>query len=399
MDLLRKTALLVSFATLLTACGGEEKTPPVWETRLLPATPVEHIAASHDDMILDAFGDLVTLANVTTDGDPTTPAVDAHHQILLIKQATNGDLIWQSLLDYPGEVGSPYEVESDADGNLYLAGDGFVMKTDRYGQLLWQDTLDGLALSITVTDDRVYVPGNITRIYDLNGNLQLSVNNGDIYPWEVVVTDSGDIIQATWTAITRHDSYGNLIWSAPAPSDVTTKARVKLDSQENVYVSYLSNGGDSSGNTAAARLIKVSDTGSVQWNRYIPDNRRSSNYYKSGNVDLHITSDGDLLNVTSGTKGRQLTLLNSSTGQVIWEKVHNGEGRGDESHLDSSDNLYIVGSSNPQKYDADGNVLASGEMASTNTQNSLAVIGNRMYVGGVVYEDSIFKLYSAAFEN
>lgn len=399
MDLLRKASLLIATTTLLSACGSEGATqPPIWEQIVDPDTAVTHISASQADISADAFGDLVTLGSVISDADPTTPALDNLRQLFLMKQDDNGNLIWKTLMDYPADGGSPYEVESDSNGNLYLVGEDFVMKTDRYGQVLWQDTFDDLALSVTVTDDRIYVPGRITRIYDANGNLQLTIDNGDIYPWEVVIAANGDIIQATWDAITRHDTYGNLVWSSPAPNDVTTMARIQLDEQENVYVSYLSNSGDSSGNTAAARLVKVNSNGSRAWDLFIPDRRPSSNYFKSGNVALYITSDGELLNLSAGSKGRQITRVNPSNGSVIWEKVYSGEGRGSDSFLDGDDTLYVVGSSNPQKFDAGGNLLGSGEMQTTITGESLAITDSGMFVSGILSQDSILKYYTVAFE-
>lgn len=399
MDLMRKTSLVLFTTSLLAACGGQDQTsPPVWEQIELPETVTEHTSVTHGDMTTDAFGDIVTLGTATSDADPSTPALDLLRELYLMKQDSNGNLIWKTLINYPADSGTPYEVESDNNGNLYAAGEGFILKTDRYGQVQWQDTFEGLVLSITVTDDRVYVPGKITRVYDLNGNLQLTIDNNDDYPWEIRLADNGDIIQATWTAITRHDSYGNLIWSAPAPVDVTTVARIQLDSAENVYVSYLSNAGDSGASTAAARVIRVNNNGSVAWNRFIPDRRPSSNYFKSGNVALHLTSNGELLNVTAGTKGRQLTRINPANGNVIWEKVHSGHGRADDSYLDSADNLYIAGGSHPSKYDASGNLVGTGDMRSTNTRNSLTIAGNRMVVGGIVYEDSQFRFYTVAFD-
>lgn len=399
MDFIRKTSLIVAASSLLAACAGENQTaPPIWEQVVDPGTAVTHISASQADISADAFGDLVTLGSVISDADPSTPALDNFRQLFLMKQDDRGNLIWSTLLDYPVEGGSPMEVESDRNGNLYLVGEDFVMKTDRYGQVQWLDTFEDLALSITVTDDRIYVPGRTTRIYDLNGNLQLTIDNGDIYPWEVVIADNGDIIQATWTAITRHDSYGNLVWSAPAPADVTTLARIRLDAQENVYVSYLSNSGDSSSKKVAAQLIKVNANGTPAWDLFIPDRRPSSNYSKSGNVALYITANGELLNLTAGTRGRQITRINPTNGSVIWEKVYSGEGPASDSFLDSDDTLYIAGGSNPQKYDAGGNLLGTGEMRYTITGDSLAVTSSGMFVSGIVSENDVFNYYTVAFE-
>jgi len=402
MELIRKNSLVVGLVTLLAGCGGtNQEIAPDWESYVVPETPVTVFTTSNKDMTLDAYSDLVTVGNAGFDGDPTTPAYDSVHKIVLTKQDRNGNLIWQSLLDYPGERYTVYEVESDDNGNLYVVGDSFILAADSNGQLLWQDTFDGLGLSVTIKDGLVYVPARTTRIYDLNGNLQSTIDNGGIYPWEVQVTDDGSVIQATANAITRHDAQGNLIWSVNAPSDVTALARIQLDSSENVYVSYLSNNGSSGGDSAAARVVKIDTNGTQQWARFIPDNRPSSSYYKSGKVHLFLTADGDVLNVTAGTKGRQITKLNSENGQVIFEKVHSGEGEGDDAYLMGDDKLIIVGSSNPQQFDSNGNLLATGDMAQTLTRNTLAVYGSTFFVGGNVTKDAagndIRALYTAAF--
>lgn len=402
MELMRKTSLAIGLSTLLSACGGSN--PEVaadWESYVVPQGDTAPFTVTHRDLAMDAYGDLVTVGNAGFDSDPSTPAMDVEHKIVLAKQDRSGNQIWQTLLDYPTDRYTAYEVESDNNGNLYVVGDGFIMATDSYGDLLWQDQFEGLGLSVTVENDLVYVPARTTRVYDLNGNLQLSIDNGGIYPWEVKVTDDGSIIQATWDAITRHDSLGNLVWSAPAPADVTTMSMIQVDSAENVYATYLSNDGSSSGNTAAAHVVKIDSTGNQQWSRFIPDRRSSSNYYKSGKVHAFLTSDGNLLNVTAGTKGRQLTKLNSDNGQVIWEKVYSGEGVAEDAYLTSSDKLILVGSSNPQQFDANGELTATGAMAPTITKNSLAVYGNTFFVGGSVHEDAsgadTRALYTAAF--
>lgn len=402
MGLMRHTSLIFAVSSLLTACGGGETTiSPDWETKITPATTVQAFAIRHNDIAVDAFGDLVSVGEASSDADPTTSEYDVFNQLVITKQSPDGAEIWQSVLNYPnGTTGSAYEIESDQDGNLYVVGDGFIIKTDPFGQKQWEDTLDGLALSVTLTNDRVYVPGKITRIYDHDGNLQLPIDNGGIYPWEVKIAANGDIIQATRNAITRHDTLGNLIWSAPAPADVTTVGKIQLDAAENIYVSYLSNDGAPSGNKAAARLIKVSNTGQVIWNQFIPDRRRSSNYFKSGMVQLFTATNGELVNITSGSKGRQITRLNPDNGQVIWEKVHTGQGRADEVHMDALGNLYIAGSNNPQKFDANGNLVATGEMPYAGPRNSLAVIGNKMFVGGALKDsDEIWKFYTVAFSD
>lgn len=402
MENIRRTLFIASQVMLLAACGGTEvKVDAEWETYVEPETPIASFTVSHRDLALDAYGDLITVGNAGYDEDPSTPAMDTKHQIVLSKQDQNGSAIWQSLLDYPTNRYSVYEVESDVNGNLYVVGDGFILATDSNGQLLWQDSFDGLGLSVTVKNGLVYVPAKVTRIYDLNGNLQSTIDNGDIYPWEAHVTDDGSVIQATWNAITRHDAQGNLVWSAPAPGDVTTMARIQLDSSENVYVSYLSNGGSSSGDIAAANVVKIDSNGSLVWSTFIADNRPTSNYYKSGKVHLFLTTNGDVLNITAGTKGRQITKLNSNNGQVIVEKVHAGEGEADDAYLNGADKLILVGSSNPQQFDSNGELLATGAMASTITTNSLAVSGGMFFVGGAVAKDSAGNdtraLYTAAF--
>lgn len=402
MELMRKTSLAIGLSTLLTACGGSNpEVAAEWESYVVPQGDTAPFTVTHRDLSLDAYGDLVTIGNAGFDGDPSTPALDVEHKIVLAKQDRNGNQIWQSLLDYPVDRFSAYEVESDDLGNLYIVGDGFIMAANSNGDFLWQDEFEGLGLSVTIKNGLVYVPARNTRVYDLNGNLQFTIDNGGIYPWEVQVTDDGSIIQATRDAITRHDSFGNFVWSTPAPADVTTMALMQLDANDSVYVTYLTNDGASGGNVAAAHVVKVNANGQQQWDRFIADRRSSSNLFKSGKVHVFLASDGNVINVTAGTKGRQITKINSNNGQVIWDKVYNGEGEADDAYLTADDKLLLVGSSNPQQFDANGDLVATGTMASTITKNSIAVYGDTFFVGGSVHQDAAGNdtraLYTAAF--
>ncbi|MDX1693991.1 MAG: PQQ-binding-like beta-propeller repeat protein [Ketobacteraceae bacterium] len=399
-----KQIVQVSFLTtllcLLSACGGRETVAPFWEQKTQPNSTNPYKFARNFDMIADPAGDLVSLGNLTVDADPSTPALDSEHVIILTKQQPeDGSLIWESILPFPNGGFSLYEVESDDEGNLYVAGEGFVLKTDSYGQLLWQQSFEPgqmTVTSITLKNDLVYVSGHSTRIYDVHGNLQLTIDNGDIYPWEVVVTDNSDIIQATWNSITRHDAAGNLLWSVPAPDNVTTRAVVELDDQDDIYVSYVGND-DPGGTSASSKLLKISGEGDVQWTALIPDNRGTGDYFKAGKVEIYLTSDNQLLNVASGKGGRQLTRLNKDTGAMIWERVYTGEGVIDDSYLTEDDVLYVAGDSNPQSFDRNGNLMDTFAMPDSTFRNSLVMDNDRFYVAGNVYENEIFKLYTAAF--
>ena len=398
MESLRHLTLMSCTALLLTACGGEEeKQPALWETFTTQTTPESLFSARARDLTLDTYGDLITLGAVSYDSDPSTVAIDAKHDIYLMKQDRSGAVIWETTLDTPSTRITSYEVQSDYNGNLYVVGDGFIVATDPQGTLRWQDTYEDLALSVTVSGDRVYVPGRTTRIYDLDGNLELTIDNGDIYPWQVVLADNGDIIQATWNAITRHTAAGDLIWSAPAPDDVTTRASVALDDADNVYVSFLTDVGNSGGNTAAARMVKINNAGEQEWYRFIPDNRPSSNYYKSGTVHTFIASNGDVVHVTAGSKGRQITRINSDNGSVIWEKVHANTGTAHDAHLADNDQLILVGDNNPQTFDAQGNLISSYAQSSPSSTNSLAIYGNQFFVNGSNNQDGDRSFYTAAY--
>ena len=86
---------------------------------------------------------------------------------------------------------------------------------------------------------------------------------------------------------------------------------------------------------------------------------------------------------------------------MIFEKGYSGEGEGEDAYLGDDDKLIIVGSSNPQQFDSNGDLLSTGDMAQTFTRNTLAVYGDMFFVGGNVTKDAegndIRALYTAAF--
>lgn len=393
-------ALSLSFCALLSACGGDQianKTPAQWEAVQAANTPATPTLVSHDDLIHDANGDLITLGHVVYDAQPDTPPMIATPAIAVIKQNRSGQTLWQTTLPFPGDSsGSLNQLLSDESGNIYVLGEHFLLKLNAQGDTLWQRVYPGeRTISMALHNNQLYITGYQTRVVNLNGDLQFSIDNKGAYPWEVAVGTDGSVMQATPQVITKHDNSGNLLWSTPSPAGVTYLSKIQSDQSGNVYVSYLID--QNGGSVVASRVIKLNNVGDQQWTRVVPDNRPSSNYYKSGNIQLHLTADGELLNISSGTKGRQLTKMDTQSGDVLWEKVYTGVGGVGESYLDTTGSLYLVGAQLPQKYDSQGNVVASYEMPASVSSNSIAVYGNQFFVGSTVRPDDVPHFYTAAF--
>jgi len=140
--------------------------------------------------------------------------------IIVAKYDTNGTLQWQKRLSSGSEAGYIQSISADSSGNTYIAGSSYgaegqsdmlIIKCDSNGDILWQKTLDypGSSTFEAVYDvcvdisQNVYVlaassiSGNVDSIilkYDINGNLQWQRNFGNPSYYENGSTISVDSV-------------------------------------------------------------------------------------------------------------------------------------------------------------------------------------------------------------
>jgi hypothetical protein len=242
----QRADFLEDFAILAYTAAGAL----AWEA-VLPDTHTE--AGSAGLIAIDASGNLL----VTGYGGATYPG-----NAVLVKVTPAGTLAWLREYDGPGAAfDRGYDVASDAQGNVYLAGlvsmnggpltpdyGGFLAKYDPQGNLLWDRVVDDPAngidsLEAVEVDYRgnVVVAGRLgdaTRSarawlaqYDPQGNLvwdrPWSVDDEHFEIWSALALDAGGGITVAGTAykpldypaydsdveVQRYDKHGNLRWA------------------------------------------------------------------------------------------------------------------------------------------------------------------------------------------
>ncbi len=338
-----------------------------------------------------------------------------------------------------------YGVDADSSGNVYVTGyitdattsqNFYIGKFDKDGAPQWQRTLGGSGADLSIGRVRVASSRNVY---------------GAGY-----VSSSGQTAGSNDFSVWKYNSAGTIQWQrrlGGANSDIVF-AGVALDSSENVYVaganqsqtagsnditiakwnssgviqyqkSYGGTGGDvpygidvasdgttylsgettsptlNGGASVDCYLSKLNSSGTATWQ--ISDGLNTSNddRFRGVKVDSagNVFACG-IINLTGQGYGILLIKYNSA-GTRQWYRIVNPSTSSDQGlsmDIDSSDNIYIVGTGTADirgiilKFDSSGNLTFSRYLGSTSTGNdqlrSIRVLNGNMYIVGDAGADS-----------
>jgi hypothetical protein len=168
----------------------------IWERRFDRAP--DWFADDASAVVLDDDGNVIVVGRSETESRVEYPYVYYYNDFIILKYASNGDLIWSEQYDGPaGGDDQASDVRVDIAGNIYVAGwsegigtmyDFAVLKYDPTGNLLWAkrhngaSNLDDFATEIQISSvGTVCVTGFseggesesdfMTVVYDTAGNL------------------------------------------------------------------------------------------------------------------------------------------------------------------------------------------------------------------------------------
>ena len=147
--------------------------------------------------------------------------------------------------------------------------------------------------------------------------------------------------------VVKYNSSGTVQWKRSFSSSSTDYAKgLVLDSSGNVYITGYSNSGGQGG--VETYIIKYNNSGTVQWSRYFGINGEDT-----GNAIAIDSSDNIYIvgtNIISGTGTREMSLAKfNSSGTLAWERELTSTGNntyGVSLAVDSSDNPVITGYTN-----------------------------------------------------
>ncbi|MEQ8535634.1 MAG: DUF4493 domain-containing protein [Imperialibacter sp.] len=269
----------------------------------------------------------------------------------LVKTDVNGNILWQQHYGGTGhDVGS--DLIEDSSGNIYIVGnanstdldlagdnigqsDGWVIKTDNMGNLIWDLTVG------TTSNDRLAALDLLS-----NGNIVTTgsvASFGDIFVAEI--TPSGTLVSSRTIAMLSVDE-GYSISATDDGGYILLALSRSNPARLGNYDGYLE---------------KVSSNGVVAWNTFlggsgveIPSKvlAASDGYYVAGISD---SSDGDLTgNVHAGNNG-WICKVNLSGG-LVFSNTYGGDGIDgfSDAVFDINGDLLIIGTT----YSANGDLTA-----------------------------------------
>lgn len=355
-----------------------------------------------DDMRVDSFGNLVIAAT----------AIRANLQsrvqdFALVKYSPSGQRLWAKDFDlstssYTSDD-SPVALALDNQDNAYVlvqqfrrqgeqsSSDGTVLiSLDSQGNERWRQPLgeNQPMNALAVANNKVYVSGVQTRVFDLNGQALLSVVHPDHNAQSIAVNLNGEFLLGGGSATSLYSAAGNQLWNRQqsAPDYAFGEAIFTMSGDVLAANALEENG--------AAQVVRYSAQGQQLWSRNFSAAYQS--YGLPGAPMVFEDNRGDVLMTTSNADGHRVAKLDAS-GRVVWN-TRSRKGIVRDAAL-SNGELFVVGGGQNGKYDRDGNRLGESEVGSSVqiTTGSVAIDGNRLYAGYSAQQNGAFGLHVSQY--
>lgn len=272
-------------------------------------------------------------------------------------------------------------VSVDSNKNIYTTHTlGYVMKTDKSGNILWQRVLSGPPQFYNSAVDSsgnffavgLYNTNGLIVKYDTNGNLQWQKNwqtTGNDTLRSIVVAPSGyiyvtgdsNINGGTYQPYTmKLNSDGTAVWQRRYNSSAseTYSYGIAIDSSENVYItSQEGNGG--------VFVTKYDTNGNQTWTRKLDYQFVDTSY------DIAVDSSGNafITGLVGDVNGYFTAFLAKydTSGTLQWQRRLTGSNADDlrAIALDSGGNVYVVGETNTPSYGTAGYLIVKYNTSGT----------------------------------
>lgn len=391
MALSLRTFSLCALAGGLAACVATQVTP-VWET-YLPSGAADRFETT-SVLLRDASGALVSAGNsVQIQGT-------RFDELYVVKQNADGSVRWKTRVDISSND-RPWDGVTDANGNIYIAGPTYVVKFDSNGFEVWRAILpeqssDGapmeLVRDIELANGQLYVAGQALYVLSLDGQVVNTIAQPQPI-WDVAVHATG-LYTAGAGIIRQYQADGTPLWQVTLPAEANGTAELAIANDGTVYAA--------TGNYQpqdSAYLTRINANGSLAWSKFFGDPDTNS-YALPGMPKLRLMPNGNLLIGRSQDPTRVLSLVDASSGNVL-KSISNRSGLVDDLEVDDKGNVYVMGGTTPQKFDASLALLAEGRVPS-NVQpgtGSIEVSADSIYVNTGATKDGTMSFYSARYEN
>ncbi|XZF12883.1 T9SS type A sorting domain-containing protein [Chitinophagaceae bacterium MMS25-I14] len=344
-------------------------------------------------------GFILTTFTISNDGD-----VSGNHgseDYWVVKLSATGNIEWQKTLG-GSDIEEPHFIQQTEDGGYFVAGytvsvdddvtnhhgstpnaDGWVVKLDASGNIVWQKTLGGSGADGVFSARQTTDNGYILSGYSTFADGDVSVNNGKSDFWIVKLSDTGSI---EW-----QKSMGG------SEDDFALYAQQTLDGGYIAAGLSYSDNGDVVGHHGNSGIndgwvIKLSASGTVQWQRALGGSAGDDVFSLVQNADSSYTiagstesGDGDLSGISNTNNNLWIAELSASGTTIQWQKCFGGSGSDvAESISLTPDKYYIIsGQTTSNDGDVSGNhggydawiVKLGGPLGVNTINNDRASIG------------------------
>ena len=257
----------------------------------------------------------------------------------VIKLDVSGNIVWEKTYggskvdaiysiiptDDDGYVFAAVSHSNDGDVSLHygseLPSDYWIVKLDEFGNILWEKSMGGTGIDTPVSIKQTPDGGYIVAGHSSSDDFDVSENKGDADCWLVKLDSSGNIL---W-----EKSYGGSLY------DYATDLQLTSDNGYILAAYVRSNDGDVTGHNGGTTdywIVKLDEFGNILWEKTLggtnSDVAISIGETTDGNfivAGYTFSNDGD---VTANYGGADFWIvkLNSTTGNIIWEKTFGGSG-------------------------------------------------------------------------
>ena len=356
-----------------------------------------------DDMQVDSFGNPVVVATTTRANLQQTRVQD----LLVVKFSPSGQRLWARDYDLSTAAydsdDSPSVLVLDNQDNAYVLVQQFrrqgeqssssatvLISFDSQGNERWLQLLgeNQPMNALTVANDKVYVSGVQTSVFDLNGQPLLNVNHPDHNAQSITVNLNGQFLLGGGSATSLYSAAGNQLWTRQQldGNNVFGEAIFTM-SGDVVAVNALAENG-------AAQVVRYSVQGQQMWTRNFSAAYQS--YGLPGRPMVFEDNRGDLLMTTSNADGHRVAKLDAS-GRVVWN-TRSRKGIVQDAALKNGE-MFVVGGGQNGKYDRNGNRLGESEVGRSVqiTTGSVVLDGDRIYAGYSAEQDGSFAMHLSQY--
>lgn len=372
----------------LTACIAAQMTP-TWE-KWFSVNEQENRFETVQNTIYDPAGAVVSVgysSNMDTQQD----------SLVVLKQATNGTLLWKTAVDL-GDYDHSWDSVIGSDGSIYTATESTLAKFSSNGTLLWQRNIstlingDAAIRDIEFSNNQIYVAGRDLYVFDVNGNLSKAV--AQIAPLWTVKAHSTGIYTAGTGTVTRYNSSLSKVWSYTHSDAQNPPADLAIANDGTVYAAtYNDEPQDSS------YLTRISNTGTQVWTKFFNDPDTNS-FSMPGMPKVRILPNGNLVLGLSQQPTRIINIIDPANGNVKSSTTQK-TGLITRLEVDSKGGIYVTGSNTPQKFDSTGTLLANGKIGGSTevTSGGLAFTADSIYVSAGAFNNGEMRMYVSRYAN